>query len=48
MNDPGTSTIQKCENSGVKLSAHVKHSLISMNKKAEYEWIYSKKTEVVT
>ena len=46
-NDPGTSTIQKCENSGVKLSARVKRSLISMDKEAEYERIYSKKTEVV-
>ena len=46
-NDPETSTIQKCENSGVKLSARVKRSLISMDKEAEYERIYSKKTEVV-
>ena len=47
-NDPGTSTIQKCENSGVKLSARVKRSLISMDKKAEYERIYSKKTDPVS
>ena len=46
-NDPGTSTIQKCENSGVKLSARVKRSLISMDKEAEYERIYIEKTDAV-
>ncbi len=45
-NGPGTSTIAKCQHTGVELSARVRHSLHQMDKETEYHKRYVKRPQV--
>lgn len=46
-NDPGTSTIKKCENSGIELSSRTKRALTAADRDADYHRNYAKRSEVV-
>ena len=45
--DPETSTINKCENSGIELSSRTKRALTAANRDADYHRNYAKRSEVV-
>ena len=46
-NDPGTSSIKKCESAGIKLSTRAKRALRSFDVEAEYSRDYATRSEVV-
>ena len=46
-NDPETSTIKKCENSGIELSSRTKRALTAADRDADYHRNYAKRSEVV-
>ena len=46
-NDPETSTIKKCENSGIELSSRTKRALTAADRDADYHKNYAKRSVVV-
>ena len=46
-NDPETSTIKTCENSGIELLSRTKRALTAANRDADYHRNYAKRSEVV-
>ena len=46
-NDPGTSSIKKCESAGIELSTRAKRALRSFDVEAEYSRDYATRSEVV-